>query len=49
METFRIVRPCGPIRYARAARADELRGRMEVLAERRGERFRPDPGWGRLT
>lgn len=39
----------GPIRYARAAGADELRRRMEVLADREGERFRPDPGWSRLS
>lgn len=39
----------GPIRHARTAGADQLRRRMEVLAEREGERFRPDPGWSRLT
>ena len=39
----------GPIRYARAAGPEQLRGRLEALAEREGERFRPDPGWSRLS
>jgi len=39
----------GPLHYARAAGAEELRRRMEALAEREGERFRPDPGWSRLA
>jgi len=38
----------GPMHYARAAGAKELQRRMEALADREGERFRPDPGWSRL-
>jgi len=38
----------GPLRYARAAGPEQLRARLEALAEREGERFRPDPGWACL-
>ena len=35
----------GPIQYIRATGADSLRARLEVLATRYGERFRPKAGW----
>jgi 3-hydroxyacyl-CoA dehydrogenase/enoyl-CoA hydratase/3-hydroxybutyryl-CoA epimerase len=35
----------GPLRYARERGIDAVRGRLEELAGRYGERFRPDPGW----
>jgi 3-hydroxyacyl-CoA dehydrogenase/enoyl-CoA hydratase/3-hydroxybutyryl-CoA epimerase len=35
----------GPVNYIRATGADALRARLEQLAQRHGERFRPDAGW----
>jgi 3-hydroxyacyl-CoA dehydrogenase/enoyl-CoA hydratase/3-hydroxybutyryl-CoA epimerase len=35
----------GPIQYIRDTGADTLKARLETLAERHGERFRPRPGW----
>jgi 3-hydroxyacyl-CoA dehydrogenase/enoyl-CoA hydratase/3-hydroxybutyryl-CoA epimerase len=39
----------GPMHYARARGADNVRDALERLAQRYGERFRPDPGWDRLA
>jgi 3-hydroxyacyl-CoA dehydrogenase/enoyl-CoA hydratase/3-hydroxybutyryl-CoA epimerase len=39
----------GPMHYARARGAENIRRALEVLAQRYGDRFRPDPGWDRLT
>jgi 3-hydroxyacyl-CoA dehydrogenase/enoyl-CoA hydratase/3-hydroxybutyryl-CoA epimerase len=38
----------GPIAYARARGITECVRRLSDLATRRGERFRPDPGWSLL-
>ncbi|MGA6969637.1 MAG: 3-hydroxyacyl-CoA dehydrogenase NAD-binding domain-containing protein, partial [Xanthobacteraceae bacterium] len=38
----------GPMHYARARGAETIRQELERLAQRYGERFRPDPGWSRL-
>lgn len=35
----------GPIQYARSEGVDKLRKRLEQLAQRYGERFRPKNGW----
>jgi 3-hydroxyacyl-CoA dehydrogenase/enoyl-CoA hydratase/3-hydroxybutyryl-CoA epimerase len=35
--------------YARARGAANVRAALEQLAQRYGERFRPDPGWERLA
>ena len=35
----------GPINYIRATGADKLRSRLSELAQRHGERFKPDAGW----
>ncbi|MDE1924251.1 MAG: 3-hydroxyacyl-CoA dehydrogenase, partial [Gammaproteobacteria bacterium] len=35
----------GPIAYARARGTEAVRARLEELALRHGERFRPDAGW----
>jgi 3-hydroxyacyl-CoA dehydrogenase/enoyl-CoA hydratase/3-hydroxybutyryl-CoA epimerase len=35
----------GPLRYARERGVDEVVARLESLAAKHGERFRPDPGW----
>ncbi len=35
----------GPIRYLQEEGGDTLRKRLEALADKYGERFRPDPGW----
>ncbi len=35
----------GPLNYARDRGVDEVVARLEALAERYGERFRPHPGW----
>ncbi|HUY83637.1 MAG TPA: 3-hydroxyacyl-CoA dehydrogenase NAD-binding domain-containing protein [Steroidobacteraceae bacterium] len=35
----------GPLQYARERGTDRVRHRLEELAGRYGERFRPDPGW----
>jgi len=35
----------GPLQYARARGIAKVTARLEELAQRHGERFRPDPGW----
>jgi 3-hydroxyacyl-CoA dehydrogenase / enoyl-CoA hydratase / 3-hydroxybutyryl-CoA epimerase len=35
----------GPLRYARERGVDAVVARLQELAARHGERFRPDPGW----
>jgi 3-hydroxyacyl-CoA dehydrogenase/enoyl-CoA hydratase/3-hydroxybutyryl-CoA epimerase len=35
----------GPLKYARDRGVAEVVARLEALARRHGERFRPDPGW----
>jgi 3-hydroxyacyl-CoA dehydrogenase/enoyl-CoA hydratase/3-hydroxybutyryl-CoA epimerase len=37
----------GPMHYARSR--SDIRGELERLAQRYGDRFRPDPGWDRFT
>jgi 3-hydroxyacyl-CoA dehydrogenase / enoyl-CoA hydratase / 3-hydroxybutyryl-CoA epimerase len=39
----------GPMHYARSRGVVIIRAELERLAQRYGERFRPDPGWDRLT
>jgi 3-hydroxyacyl-CoA dehydrogenase / enoyl-CoA hydratase / 3-hydroxybutyryl-CoA epimerase len=39
----------GPMHYARTRGAANIRAELERLAQRYGERFRPDAGWDRLT
>jgi 3-hydroxyacyl-CoA dehydrogenase/enoyl-CoA hydratase/3-hydroxybutyryl-CoA epimerase len=39
----------GPMHYARSRGAQNVRQELERLAQRHGDRFRPDPGWDRLT
>src|SRR5919201_1202795 len=39
----------GPLHYARWRGAADVRAELERLAQRYGERFRPDPGWDQLT
>jgi len=39
----------GPMHYARARGPANVRAALEQLAQRYGERFRPDPGWERLA
>ena len=39
----------GPMHYARSRGAASIRAELERLTQRYGERFRPDPGWDRLT
>jgi 3-hydroxyacyl-CoA dehydrogenase/enoyl-CoA hydratase/3-hydroxybutyryl-CoA epimerase len=39
----------GPLHYAKERGRDEVVGRLEELAERYGERFRPHPGWSELS
>jgi 3-hydroxyacyl-CoA dehydrogenase/enoyl-CoA hydratase/3-hydroxybutyryl-CoA epimerase len=39
----------GPMRYARSRGVQNIRHELERLAQRHGDRFRPDPGWDRLT
>jgi 3-hydroxyacyl-CoA dehydrogenase/enoyl-CoA hydratase/3-hydroxybutyryl-CoA epimerase len=38
----------GPIRYALDSGIDTIVERLEGLAERHGERFKPHPGWRRI-
>ena len=38
----------GPLHYARTRGVADIRAELERLAQRYGERFRPDPGWHRL-
>jgi 3-hydroxyacyl-CoA dehydrogenase/enoyl-CoA hydratase/3-hydroxybutyryl-CoA epimerase len=35
----------GPLRYARERGVGDVVARLEALAVKHGERFRPDPGW----
>jgi 3-hydroxyacyl-CoA dehydrogenase / enoyl-CoA hydratase / 3-hydroxybutyryl-CoA epimerase len=35
----------GPLQYARSRGISNVTARLTELAERYGERFRPDPGW----
>jgi 3-hydroxyacyl-CoA dehydrogenase/enoyl-CoA hydratase/3-hydroxybutyryl-CoA epimerase len=35
----------GPIQYVRDTGADAVKTRLETLAQRHGERFKPKPGW----
>lgn len=35
----------GPMHYANTRGINEIRHRLDELADRHGERFRPDPGW----
>ena len=35
----------GPLQYAKSRGVANVTARLEELAERYGERFRPDPGW----
>jgi 3-hydroxyacyl-CoA dehydrogenase/enoyl-CoA hydratase/3-hydroxybutyryl-CoA epimerase len=39
----------GPLNYAKARGIADITSRLEELARRYGERFRPDPGWRRLS
>jgi 3-hydroxyacyl-CoA dehydrogenase / enoyl-CoA hydratase / 3-hydroxybutyryl-CoA epimerase len=39
----------GPMHYARTRGAANIRAELERLAQRYGERFRPDAGWDRLA
>jgi 3-hydroxyacyl-CoA dehydrogenase / enoyl-CoA hydratase / 3-hydroxybutyryl-CoA epimerase len=39
----------GPLQYAKARGIDNVIARLEELARRYGERFRPDPGWQQLA
>ena len=39
----------GPMHYARSRGAENVRRALDILAQRYGDRFRPDPGWDRLT
>jgi 3-hydroxyacyl-CoA dehydrogenase/enoyl-CoA hydratase/3-hydroxybutyryl-CoA epimerase len=39
----------GPMHYARSRGAQNIRGELERLAQRGGDRFQPDPGWDRLV
>jgi 3-hydroxyacyl-CoA dehydrogenase/enoyl-CoA hydratase/3-hydroxybutyryl-CoA epimerase len=38
----------GPMHYARSRGVQSVRGELGTLAQRYGDRFRPDPGWDRL-
>ncbi|KZC43551.1 hypothetical protein RHOFW510R12_34675 [Rhodanobacter sp. FW510-R12] len=35
----------GPIQYARSEGVDQLKARLEQLAQRYGDRFKPKNGW----
>ena len=39
----------GPMNYARSRGVDEVTAQLDALAARLGERFRPSPGWSRLS
>jgi 3-hydroxyacyl-CoA dehydrogenase/enoyl-CoA hydratase/3-hydroxybutyryl-CoA epimerase len=39
----------GPIHYARSRGIANVRDALAKLQQRYGERFRPSPGWDRLT
>ncbi|HRX82706.1 MAG TPA: hypothetical protein P5307_26750, partial [Pirellulaceae bacterium] len=38
----------GPINYIRSEGADKLKARLEQLATRHGDRFKPRPGWNEV-
>jgi 3-hydroxyacyl-CoA dehydrogenase/enoyl-CoA hydratase/3-hydroxybutyryl-CoA epimerase len=38
----------GPLQYAKARGISNVNKRLDELARRYGERFRPDPGWGQF-
>ncbi|QYX56885.1 enoyl-CoA hydratase/isomerase family protein [Roseovarius sp. SCSIO 43702] len=38
----------GPIHYARSRGTEEVRKRLEDLADRHGDRFKPDEGWSEI-
>jgi len=38
----------GPLQYAKQRGIAKVTARLEELAKRYGERFRPDPGWGQI-
>jgi 3-hydroxyacyl-CoA dehydrogenase/enoyl-CoA hydratase/3-hydroxybutyryl-CoA epimerase len=38
----------GPMQYARQRGVANVTRRLSELAQRYGERFRPDPGWDRI-
>jgi 3-hydroxyacyl-CoA dehydrogenase / enoyl-CoA hydratase / 3-hydroxybutyryl-CoA epimerase len=38
----------GPLQYAKTRGVGEVTRRLEELAQRYGERFRPDAGWSRI-
>jgi 3-hydroxyacyl-CoA dehydrogenase/enoyl-CoA hydratase/3-hydroxybutyryl-CoA epimerase len=35
----------GPLRYARDRGVEDVVARLDALASKYGDRFRPDPGW----
>ena len=39
----------GPLHYARQRGIDQVRARLDELAEEHGDRFKPDRGWSQLT
>jgi 3-hydroxyacyl-CoA dehydrogenase/enoyl-CoA hydratase/3-hydroxybutyryl-CoA epimerase len=39
----------GPMHYAKLRGAQNIRAELERLAQRHGDRFRPDPGWDHLV
>jgi 3-hydroxyacyl-CoA dehydrogenase/enoyl-CoA hydratase/3-hydroxybutyryl-CoA epimerase len=39
----------GPLHYARQRGVTEVVNRLNELADRYGERFRPDGGWGQIS
>jgi 3-hydroxyacyl-CoA dehydrogenase / enoyl-CoA hydratase / 3-hydroxybutyryl-CoA epimerase len=39
----------GPMHYARTRGVGDIKSTLERLAQRYGDRFRPDPGWDKLT
>jgi 3-hydroxyacyl-CoA dehydrogenase/enoyl-CoA hydratase/3-hydroxybutyryl-CoA epimerase len=39
----------GPMHYARTRGVADIKSTLERLAQRYGDRFRPDPGWDHLT
>jgi 3-hydroxyacyl-CoA dehydrogenase/enoyl-CoA hydratase/3-hydroxybutyryl-CoA epimerase len=39
----------GPLQYAKDRGVENVVQRLNELADRYGERFRPDAGWGRIS
>jgi 3-hydroxyacyl-CoA dehydrogenase/enoyl-CoA hydratase/3-hydroxybutyryl-CoA epimerase len=39
----------GPVNYIRATGADKLQTRLQQLAQKHGDRFKPDAGWSAAT